>query len=211
MAGLSGERLARVAVEDGVIADEDEPRLRAKAGDLIDSELALELLTARGVSPDRARAVCERAAARGSTGRLVKKRTDAAATAPTELLDASRFAPPVPGVGAPRLLGDDAASRFPRSLHCDVCERLTTHVRQGCTRCMGRADNRKQGALWAAIGAVLIAIGLGLMAVRTSSSTGFGRRRVGVSWLSILALVGGASLAAKGLKGLVFGSDPEAM
>jgi hypothetical protein len=124
------------------------------------------------------------------TARLIGKKTDEEA--------------PRPGQPQPS---------YPRSEWCQACARTTTHVRQGCTRCMGKEDNRKQGTLFLAIGVALLAIGLGLgwVGLGTRHDPGASRRRLGsVPYLAIMALAGGLSLAAKGGHAMVTGSDPEA-
>lgn len=118
--------------------------------------------------------------------------------------------------------------RYPRSEHCAVCDRATTHVRQGCTRCMGRGDNRKQGVLFAVLGGGLFVLGLSIFTVSRGAIQENReardlsdpedrppprrvRRAIGMVPLGgILAMVGGAVLTIKGLKGVVLGRDPEA-
>lgn len=94
---------------------------------------------------------------------------------------------------------------WPRSERCATCDRTTTHVATGCTRCMARGENRRQGALFAAIGAPLVVLGL----APTWQNLGLTHHvRSGNGWL-LLALLG-AGLLAKGLRALLTGSDPEA-
>lgn len=82
---------------------------------------------------------------------------------------------------------------FPRSAWCATCARSTTHVQSGCTRCMGRADNRKQGALFVVVGAALLALGW-----------------VASGMPALIVLVLGGTLVAKGAHAVAWGSDPEA-
>jgi len=44
--------------------------------------------------------------------------------------------------------------------YCAVCRDHMTHTRKGCTKCLGRADNRKQGILFAIIGVGLLALSI---------------------------------------------------
>jgi len=128
--------------------------------------------------------------------------------APGSAEDDARFAPPA---------GFMDARPFPRSDYCASCKQNTTHVRTGCTRCMGRGDNRKQGVIFAGIGGAIMAIGIVvLIAMKSAGADELGSRRVGrrrfnAYLLPVVILCAGGGLLAKGLQAMLSGDDPEAM
>lgn len=114
-----------------------------------------------------------------------------------------------------RRLGDSGPT-FPRTEHCEVCQARTTHVRQGCTKCMGRADNRKQGLLFLAIGAPLLVLGVaGLVGRSETSMLDDHGARIVVSgpvvprWAAGMVLGFGVLVTGQGLRGALYGQDPE--
>jgi hypothetical protein len=102
-----------------------------------------------------------------------------------------------------------------RSLRCEACDRVTTHAQGECTGCILRRDNRKVGALWLAIGATIMAVGLvvllamsPLIAYPLQPERRRGRfKRYGTAALLFLA---GGSVAARGLRGIAQGRSPDA-
>jgi len=92
--------------------------------------------------------------------------------------------------------------------HCPRCEGTTTHAGDVCVGCLTRAENRRHGWLWLALGAPLLL--LGGMAIRTIPSfwpVPYAHRSSLA--VALLLLVAGATLAGRGLRAIVRGRSPD--
>lgn len=94
------------------------------------------------------------------------------------------------------------------SAHCPRCQGTTTHAGDACTGCLARAENRRIGALWLALGVPLLLVGLA--AVRSVPSywppPHAHRSSLG---LGLLLLLAGAVVAGRGLRALLRGRSPD--
>lgn len=92
--------------------------------------------------------------------------------------------------------------------YCPRCQGTTTHAGEACVGCLTRAENRRHGWLWLALGAPLLLLGLAALRSLPSFWPVPHAHRSSLA-LGLLLLLAGAFLAGRGLRAIVRGRSPD--